>query len=109
MQGSELRSGLLIVAEPGSIVWRDGNNILYAVEREYSPRSSGLAEILEKGGGLKVVTDRNSFMVNYNFGFDRYSNLYEPKTFVRKVKIDENSTVTFGDGDNVWEIKFSEG
>lgn len=108
LQGGSVMKDSKIVAEPSSIVFRDDNNILYAVEQEYSPFRTGVVGALEKTGGLKIVTNRNSFLVNYNIGFDKYSNLYEPGIFVKNVTVDENGTVFFGDDENVWEIRFKE-
>lgn len=108
LQGGSVMKDSKIVAEPSSIVFRDDNNILYAVEQEYSPFRTGVVGVLEKTGGLKIVTNRNSFLVNYNIGFDKYSNLYEPGIFVKNVTVDENGTVFFADSENVWEIRFKE-
>lgn len=108
LQGESIMKDSKILAEPSSIVFRDDNNILYAVEQEYSPFRPGIAGALEKTGGLKIVTNRNSFLVNYNIGFDKYSNLYEPGIFVKNVTVDENGTVFFADSENVWEIRFKE-
>ena len=108
IKGVEQKENLSIVSEPNSIVWRDENNIFYAVEQEYSSFKGGFAKALS-GDGLKVITNRNSFMINYNLGFDKYSSLYEPKTFINRVDLQENGAVLFGDTDSVWEIKFQEG
>lgn len=108
LQGESVAKDLKIVAEPSAIVFLDENNVLYAVEQEYSPFQTGVIGALEKTGGLKIVTNRNSFLVNYNIGFDKYSNLYEPGIFVKNVTVDENGTVFFGDSENVWEIRFKE-
>lgn len=108
LQGESIAKDLKIVAEPSAIVFRDGGNVLYAVEQEYSPFRTGVIGVLEKSGGLKIVTNRNSFLINYNIGFDKYSNLYEPGIFVKNVTVDENGTVFFADSENVWEIRFKE-
>lgn len=108
LKGIEQKENLSIVSEPDSIVWRDENNIFYAVEQEYSPKSGGLINKITNSDGLKIITNRNSFMINYNLGFDKYSNLYEPKTFINRVDLQENGAVLFGDTDSVWEIKFQE-
>lgn len=108
LQGESIAKDSKIVAEPSAIVFRDDNNILYAVEQEYSPFQTGVIGALEKTGGLKIVTSRNSFLVNYNLGFNKYSNLYEPGIFVKNVMVDGNGTVFFGDDENVWEIRFKE-
>ncbi|MDP4008162.1 MAG: hypothetical protein Q8P68_03130 [Candidatus Peregrinibacteria bacterium] len=108
LKGTELKADLSIVAEPDSIVWRDENNIFYAIEQEYAPQSGGILNKIKNSDGLKIITNRNSSMVNYNLGFNKYSNLYEPKTFINRVDLQENGAVLFGDTDSVWEIKFQE-
>ena len=103
-----LEDGLLIVAENSALAWRDDNNITYAVMQEYSP-FQGTLDRLRGDDSLQIVTSKDSLIVNYNLGFDKYTRVFEPETFINRLDFMSDGTVLFGDLDKVWELRFAEG
>lgn len=110
MHTKELKKDLSIVAQASTLRFRDESNIIYGVHKEYSPFGDALNNLLEgkTNTGLQVSLGRESMLVNYNLGFDKYTRIYEPESVINRVDIVDANTVLLGDAENVWEVKFAE-
>ncbi|MBT6068796.1 hypothetical protein HOG48_03500 [Candidatus Peregrinibacteria bacterium] len=112
LQTKKLASNLSIISSDAAIVWRDENNITYAVNKEYAPFGDALNNILQET--LEVSLSRESVLVNYNIQFDKYTKIYGLESLINRVEIAiedgemNKNMVLFGNSEKVWEVKFGE-